>query len=113
MNRPDTRDGAKAPETTETLPVQEFQPILGFIRQSRHDPLKAVNTALIDLHWHIGEYLSRKIASDGWGMTTVKVLASWLLDKEPSLRGFSPQNLWRMRQFYETYREDGELSPAL
>ena len=26
------------------------------------------------------------------------------------MRGFSPQNLWRMRQFYETYRDAEDLS---
>lgn len=29
------------------------------------------------------------------------------------MRGFSPQNLWRMRQFYETYRDDADLSTLL
>jgi predicted nuclease of restriction endonuclease-like (RecB) superfamily len=29
------------------------------------------------------------------------------------VRGFSPQNLWRMRQFYEAYRDQPELSTAL
>jgi AcrR family transcriptional regulator len=33
--------------------------------------------------------------------------------RELGLRGFSPQNLWRMRQLYEAYRDQPELSTAL
>lgn len=32
---------------------------------------------------------------------------------QPSLRGFSVQNLWRMRQFYEAYQGDQVLSPLV
>ncbi|MCK4619452.1 MAG: hypothetical protein KAT52_05870, partial [Desulfobacterales bacterium] len=32
---------------------------------------------------------------------------------DPDSRGFSAQNLWRMKQFYETYREREKLSPVL
>ena len=27
------------------------------------------------------------------------------------IRGFSPQNIWRMKQFYETYNGNEKLSP--
>jgi len=29
------------------------------------------------------------------------------------MRGFSPQNIWRMKQFYETYRDNQILSTLL
>ena len=72
-----------------------------------------MNTALIDLYWGIGEYLSRKIREDGWGKGTVTDLAEWLLSREQDLRGYSSQNLWRMRQFFETYQGDAVLSPLV
>lgn len=32
----------------------------------------------------------------------------------PDIKGFSDKNLWRMKQFYETYAEDAEkLSPLV
>ena len=31
----------------------------------------------------------------------------------PDIKGFSPQNIWRMRQFYETYRDKPKLSPLV
>jgi len=93
--------------------AQHFSPILDLIRQSRRRALQAVNAALVDLHWGIGRYLSGKIRADGWGKTTVAALADWLLHREPGLRGFSASNLWRMRQFYETYAEDEKLAALL
>ena len=39
----------------------------------------AVNTALIDLYWTIGQYISRKIADEGWGQGTVAALAEYII----------------------------------
>ncbi len=51
--------------------------------------------------------------SDGWGKSTVKALSDYILSKEPGIRGYSSQNIWRMKQFYETYRDHPELSSLL
>ena len=75
--------------------------------------MRAVNTELIDLYWLIGEYLHHKIEADGWANGTVVQLAGYIAQREPGMRGFSPQNLWRMRQFFEAYRDEGKLSPLL
>lgn len=98
-----------------TAPHEEdgFAPILDFVRQARTRALATVNRELVALYWRIGEYLSHKIATDGWGQGTIRHLADWLAAQEPGARGFSPQNLWRMRQFYEVYREDKTLSPLV
>jgi len=90
-----------------------FQEILTFIQESRFRALQAVNTELVDLYWRIGEHLSRRIQVEGWGQGTVKELAAWIHAQEPGIRGYSAPNLWRMRQFFETYRGDEELSPLV
>jgi len=86
---------------------------LGLIEQSRLQAVRAVNTTLIDLYWNVGEYISHKIQSDGWGKGTVQALSVFVQKMQPGLRGFSPQNIWRMRQFFETYRDEPVLSPLL
>ncbi len=88
----------------------DFMPILELIRQARTRTLSAINHELIDLYWQIGKYLSQKIASDGWGQGTVKELAKWLKSQESDVRGFSSQNLWRMRQFYDAYGRSNALT---
>ena len=43
-----------------------------------------------------------------WGKSTVKALSEYILSKEPGIRGYSSQNIWRMKQFYETYKDKPE-----
>lgn len=90
-----------------------FEEIVGFIEQSRLQAVRAVNTTLIDLYWNVGEYISRKIQSEGWGKGTVLSLSAFVQKRQPGIRGFSPQNIWRMRQFFETYRSEPVISPLL
>ena len=90
-----------------------FQCVLDLIVAARGRAERAVNTAVIELYWSVGEYLSLKIGEDGWGKGTVASLSEYIQHRQPGLRGYSPQNLWRMRQFYETYREQANLSMLL
>ena len=90
-----------------------FEEIVGLIEQSRLRAVRAVNTTLIDLYWNVGEYISRKIQSEGWGKGTVFSLSAFVQKRQPGIRGFSPQNIWRMRQFFEVYRDEPILSPLL
>ncbi len=87
-----------------------FSDVVGLIRLARQTAAQAVNTELIDLYWHIGQYLHRKVETDGWAKNTVVNLAAFIAQREPGLRGFSAQNLWRMRQFFLAYPEAGKLS---
>jgi predicted nuclease of restriction endonuclease-like (RecB) superfamily len=91
----------------------DFDQVLALIDAARTRAVAAVNTALIDLYWAIGEYIAKKIADDGWGKGTVTALADYIRRSIPNARGFSAQNLWRMRQFFETYRGNPKLSTLL
>lgn len=102
------------PKATAVSPVEgAFDEIVELIRAARQQAVRAVNTELIELYWRIGDYLHRKIESDGWAKGTVVQLAAYIAQREPGLRGFSPQNLWRMRQFFVAYRDDPKLSPLV
>ena len=67
-----------------------------------------VSYELIDLYWEISSRISKSIQNDGWGRGTVNQLAEYLAVRVPGVRGFSVSNLWRMRQFYETWRNTSE-----
>ena len=90
-----------------------FTDILQLIKQSRLRAIKAVNDELINLYWSIGEYISKKIAQAEWGDSVVKELADFIKAHEPEIKGFSDKNLWRMKQFYETYKDFPKLSPLV
>jgi hypothetical protein len=52
------------------------------------------------------------VAEGGWGKGVVKGLADWLL-AQPGPEGFLASNLWRMKQFYETYADSPKLAALL
>ena len=90
-----------------------FQEVPDLIRASGGRALVAVNSALIDLYWKVGDLVDRKIHTDGWGKGTVAELSAYIQKRRPGLQGFSNQNLWRMRQFFEAYRDPPDLSTLL
>ena len=90
-----------------------FAQIAGLIAKARLNAVHAVNTVLIDLYWQVGEAISRKIEVDGWGKGTVRDLAHYIQRQQLGIRGFSPQNIWRMRQFFDAYRREPKLSPLV
>ena len=110
----------EAPARTRRAPAgarppleASFAEVVGFIAQARAQAYQAVNTATVDLYWRLGEYLHRKIEADGWAKGTVVHLAAYIARSEPGSRGYSAQNLWRMRQFFQTYQGEAKLSPLV
>lgn len=92
---------------------EDFAQVLALIQAARGRAYQAVNTALIDLYWQIGEHISRKIAAAEWGDGVVDQLAVYIAKTQPGLRGFTRRNLFRMRQFYDTYQGDAKVSALL
>lgn len=87
-----------------------FSEVLQHIQQARHKIFSQANTALIDLYWLIGKTISHKVQSEAWGKGVVTELARYIAENAPDIKGFSDKNLWRMKQFYETYQADEKLS---
>ena len=92
---------------------EQFKHVIELIKESRNKAVKAVNSELINLYWNIGKYISMKIEQSEWGESVVKALAIYIQKNEPDIKGFSDKNLWRMKQFYETYKDFPKLSTVL
>ncbi len=90
-----------------------FAEVVNLIQQARQRAFQAVNTGLIDLYWQVGEYISRKLEAAAWGEGVVDQLASYIAKQHPDIKGFTRPNLFRMRQFYETYRNDKKVAPLM
>jgi len=90
---------------------ESFSKIVQLITASRYKVIQAVNSGLIDLYWNIGQIISGKIEAAEWGDGVVDQLARYISRTHPGLRGFTRANLFRMRQFYETYRSDEIVAP--
>lgn len=90
-----------------------FDEVIRLIDAARVQAVTAANTTLIELYWNIGQYISRKIESAVWGEGVVDQLAVHISRTHPGLRGFTRPNLFRMRQFYDAYRDDEKVSPLV
>ena len=88
-----------------------FSEVVGLIATSQQRAFQAVNTTLIDLYWQVGEYISRKIEAAEWGDGVVPRLAAYIARTQPGMRGFTTSNLFRMKKFYETYRNEAISAP--
>ena len=80
------------------------------IRSAQHAALRAVNKELIGLYWDIGRMIVERQKGESWGKSVVEQLARDLQSEFPGIRGFSSQNLWKMKQFYESYAGNEKLS---
>lgn len=90
-----------------------FDEVIAIIDNARESAFRAVNRELINMYWDIGEYVSRRVSDGGWGKSVVKEFSDFIQSRYVGIKGFSPQNIWRMKQFYETYNGNEKLSPLV
>jgi predicted nuclease of restriction endonuclease-like (RecB) superfamily len=105
---------SKASESKNEIALQQdFSAVLRQIQESRQKVFAHINTALIDLYWQIGKTISYKVQTEAWGKGVVSELARYIAQNDPEVKGFSDKNLWRMKQFYETYQANETLMPLV
>ena len=80
------------------------------IRSAQLKASLSVNRELITLYWHIGSVIVDRQQTEGWGKSVVERLAVDLNREFPGMKGFSANNIWRMRAFYVAHRPS---SPVL
>lgn len=87
--------------------------ILEVISKHRQNAYRKINEELVTMYWEIGEYLSGKVASEKWGSKVIESIAEGIKKTYPTLRGFDRAGLFRMMQFYETYKDDEIVAPLV
>ena len=92
------------------LITAQFNKVLTQIQQAKQKAYQQINTALIELYWNVGQYISEQVKNNKWGKGIVADLADFIARQDTEIKGFSARNLWRMKQFYETYQEHQKLS---
>ena len=92
---------------------EAFAPLIRIIDKAQAKAYQAVNQELINMYWDVGEYVSSKAKIEGWGKSIVQEFSAYLRARRPNIKGFSPQNIWRMKQLYETYAGNEKLSVLL
>jgi predicted nuclease of restriction endonuclease-like (RecB) superfamily len=100
--------------TKDTKELQpQFDEVLIAINEAKSRVYSNINKELISLYWNIGKYISEKVEKKLWGKSVVENLANYISQKQPHFKGYSKSNLWRMKQFYEVYRNDEKLAPVV
>lgn len=90
-----------------------FAAVYSMITEAQSKAWRQVNNTLIELYWNIGQYVSERVNTNGWGKGIVEEMSKYIIAKNPSVTGFSARNIWRMKQFYETYQGNEKLSALL
>jgi predicted nuclease of restriction endonuclease-like (RecB) superfamily len=75
------------------------------VTAARVSAARHVNRDLILLYWDIGQAIHEKQKTHNWGDAVVEMVARDLKAAFPGSTGFSPQNVWRMRQFYRDHTD--------
>ena len=94
-----------------------YEPLLNDIKEmiqnKQYQTLKVLNSETIKLYWEIGKEICIQQEIKGWGKSIVQVLSEELQKEFPGSKGYSAANLWRMRNFYLTYRDSKKLAPLV
>ena len=93
--------------------ANDFGTIISIIENARGRALKAVNAELINMYWEVGEYLSELCAESSFGDKVIDEVANYISSVVPTVKGFNRRGLYRMKQFYETYRDDEFVTPLV
>jgi predicted nuclease of restriction endonuclease-like (RecB) superfamily len=91
----------------------QFLEVVGLIKQARTNAYQSVNAELINCYWQVGEYISQRIANASWGDKSVKDLANFIDKNHPDLKGYDRRGLYRMKQFYDTYKNSSIVTPLV
>jgi len=82
------------------------------ILKSRYVAAKAANAEMLKLYYAIGGYVSAHSRAGTWGTGAIDAISERLAKEMPGLRGFSPQSIKNMRQFYEEW-SDSEIRQSV
>ncbi len=83
------------------------------ILKSRVHAARLVNVEMLKLYWFTGGVISTKAKQAKWGDKVLEQLSEDIQREMPGLKGFSSQNLKKMRQFYEAWPLPPSIGSAL
>lgn len=90
-----------------------FNEIVQMIETRKQNAYKKVNEELISLYWDFGKYISEKVNDSNWGTKIVDKLEEFMKREYPTLKGFNRSGIYRMKQFYETYKDNEIIAPMV
>jgi predicted nuclease of restriction endonuclease-like (RecB) superfamily len=95
------------------ISADSYAEIVEIIRSARERAYIKVNEELILMYSEIGKYISEKTKGATYGDAYIEGLANFFATQYPELKGFTRRGLYRMKQFYELYKDDEKVSTVL
>lgn len=96
-----------------TTVTSEYKSFLQELKQKIYGAkTKAIflaNRLMIELYFEIGKEIVTKQEMLGWGKSVVEQMSKDLVEEFGEKSGYSAQNLWYMRQFYLSYKDNPNL----
>lgn len=77
-----------------------FDEVIEVIGKTRIKAYKSLTQHQLTLNFEIGKLIVKSQKDQGWGKSIVDDLSKDINKVVAGVTGYSPQNLWRMRQFY-------------
>ncbi|MCD8231115.1 MAG: PDDEXK nuclease domain-containing protein [Clostridiales bacterium] len=92
---------------------EQFQKVITIIEAAKERAYRKVNEELILMYREIGEYISKQSENAAYGDAFVQKLADFFTENYPDLKGVNRRGLYRMKQFYELYKDEEKVSTLL
>ena len=87
--------------------------LIHIIEESRQNALKKVNEELIKMYWKVGEFLSKETEHASYGDAYIDEISREIQETFPGIKGFNRRGLYRMKKFYETYKDNEIVTPLV
>ena len=92
---------------------EQFEKIVNIIESAKERAYRKVNEELILMYRDVGKYISKQSEKTEYGDAFVQKLADFFAENYPDLKGFNRRGLYRMKQFYELYKDNEKVSTLL
>ena len=86
-----------------------FKAVIDTINSAKYEAYKSLNKYHIGQNFELGKLIVKNQEKNNWGKSIVDTLSRDINKTVDGAKGYSPQNLWRMRQFYLEYKNETEL----
>ena len=107
------KEQAICDNTVVTNNVTLARSLIQIISLSRQNAFRKVNEELINLYWKVGEYLNKESQNAEFGDSYIDSVAEEIQKAFPGIKGFNRRGLYRMKKFYETYKDDEFVTTLL
>ena len=97
----------------DIVTAANYDELISMIEAARTRAWQAVNSELVALYWNVGKWLSARLEVADWGSKVVENVAIYLAEKRPDIGNFTKRTLYRMVEFYKTYKDDEIVTPLV